>query len=105
MNKPALRQGQVWQVSGRRPRIAVILDTDPVIGLRDLIVCALVRDPHELPANLALLTVPVTQPVHGVIALSDVTHFLTEHYTDYLGDLDATAMAHVKLALRARFDL
>lgn len=83
----------------------MILDDGPVIVRRDLIVCALVRDPLELPENLALLAVPITKPVPGVIALSDITHFLVEHYTEYLGEIDAEALARVKAALRARFDL
>jgi mRNA-degrading endonuclease toxin of MazEF toxin-antitoxin module len=98
-------QGQVWRVNGRRPRTAVILDTGAMIARRDLIVCTLVRDPGELPENLALLAVPITTPVHGVIAVSDITHHLVEHYTEYLGDVEAEAMARVKTALRARFDL
>lgn len=98
-------QGQVWRVHGRRPRTAVILDTGAIIARRDMIVCTYVRDPDELPENLALLAVPITSPVVGVVALSDITHYLVEHYTEYLGDVEAETMARVKAALRARFDL
>jgi mRNA-degrading endonuclease toxin of MazEF toxin-antitoxin module len=98
-------QGQVWTVAGRRPRTALILDIAPVIQRRDLIVCVLIRNPAELPENLALLAVPTSQPVEGVIAVSDITHFLKEHYTEYMGTVDGTTLDQVKAAVRARFDL
>jgi mRNA-degrading endonuclease toxin of MazEF toxin-antitoxin module len=98
-------QGQVWTVAGRRPRTALILDIAPVIERRDLIVCVLIRDPAELPENLSLFAVPISQPVDGVIAVSDITHFLKEHYTQYLGSVDQATLDQVKAAVRARFDL
>jgi mRNA-degrading endonuclease toxin of MazEF toxin-antitoxin module len=110
MNKPPERtepaaQGEVWRVGGRRPRVALILDSAAVIRRRDLLICVLVRDPAELPENLSLLAVPVSEPIVGVIAVSDITHFLKEQYTEYLGRVDEATLDLVKEAVRARFDL
>jgi mRNA-degrading endonuclease toxin of MazEF toxin-antitoxin module len=70
-----------------------------------MIVVAQIREAHELPDNLLLLAVPITQPVKGVISVADLMSFRRNRFAELLGQADANVMDAVRNALAARFDL
>jgi mRNA-degrading endonuclease toxin of MazEF toxin-antitoxin module len=101
------RQGEVWRVEtvGGRSVPVVVLDSTAVAARSAMITVAQIRESYELPNNLLLLAVPITDPVKGVISIADVQVYRRGRFAELLGDIDAEATAAVKSALAARFDL
>lgn len=99
--------GEVWRIEtvGGRSIPVVLLDSAPFAARSDLLVTAQIREPHELPDNLRLLAVLITEPVKGVVSIADLGTFRRYRFAEFLGRLDSEVMAAVRSALAARFDL
>jgi mRNA-degrading endonuclease toxin of MazEF toxin-antitoxin module len=101
------RQGEVWRVEtvGGRSVPVLIVDGTAVAARSAMITVAQIREPYELPNNLLLLAVPITDPVKGVISIADIQVYRRSRFAEPLGDIDCETMAAVRSALAARFDL
>ncbi|MFI6326587.1 hypothetical protein ACIBG8_54325 [Nonomuraea sp. NPDC050556] len=101
-----LRQWQIRRIPARKnDLIAIIVDADWIIERRHLIYCVLVRNPDELPSDLTLLTVPITEPIKGVAAVTDLRAYGKDYFAEWLGDVDDDVAEQIRATIRARFDL
>ncbi|MFB8120613.1 type II toxin-antitoxin system PemK/MazF family toxin [Streptomyces sp. NPDC056465] len=102
-----IQRGAVWRVpTVGRERTVVVLENNAVIRLHPGgIVCALVQESQD--ALDTLVTVPIDEPVRGVVMAPDIHQFRPQRFEEgkCLGYLSRTDMERVERAVRAVLDL
>lgn len=100
-------RGSVWRVpTVGRERTVLVVENDAVIRLHPGgIQCVLIQETQDAPDTL--VTVPIEEPVRGVIMAPDVSPFRPVRFEQgkLLGYVSAQDMERVDTALRAVFDL
>jgi mRNA-degrading endonuclease toxin of MazEF toxin-antitoxin module len=100
-------RGAVWRVpTVGRERTVLVVQHNQVIKLHPgAIACLLVQEIED--ARDTLLTVPIEQPVRGVVMASDISQFRPLRFEQgkLLGYLSPMDMERVETALRAALDL
>ncbi|WP_067708310.1 type II toxin-antitoxin system PemK/MazF family toxin [Nocardia yamanashiensis] len=101
-----IRQGQIWKVESRLSGTvaqAVVVDSDLMAEARQRILVAPLRPAREVPRALQLLTAEL--PDGTAVAVYDLVLVPKNTLDECLGTIPPDALAQVKIALRARFDL
>jgi mRNA-degrading endonuclease toxin of MazEF toxin-antitoxin module len=102
-----IQRGAVWRVpTVGRERTVLILENNAVIRLHPGgIVCALIQEAED--ARDTLVTVPITEPVRGVVMAPDIHQFRPVRFEQgkCLGYLSSADMERVDRAVRAVLDL
>ncbi|MFJ4880100.1 type II toxin-antitoxin system PemK/MazF family toxin [Streptomyces sp. NPDC088745] len=100
-------RGAVWRVPtvGRDRTVLVIQNNAVIAHHPGGITCVLVQEVEN--AVDTLLTIPITQPVHGVIMASDIHQFRPVRFEQgkFIGFVGAEDMERVAQAVRAALDL
>ncbi|MEV6653976.1 type II toxin-antitoxin system PemK/MazF family toxin [Streptomyces sp. NPDC051219] len=100
-------RGSVWRLpTVGRERTVVVIENDAVIRLHPGgILCALIQEAED--ALDTLVTVPIEQPVRGVVMAPDIAAFRPQRFEQgkCLGFLAGEDMERVDRAVRAVLDL
>jgi mRNA-degrading endonuclease toxin of MazEF toxin-antitoxin module len=102
-----IQRGSVWRIpTVGRERTVLVLENNAVIRLHPGgILCALIQEAED--ARDTLVTVPIKQPVAGVVMAPDISGFRPQRFEQgklegYVSDED---MERVSRAVRAVLDL
>ncbi|MEU5599335.1 type II toxin-antitoxin system PemK/MazF family toxin [Streptomyces sp. NPDC020298] len=102
-----IQRGAVWRVpTVGRERTVLVVENNAVIRLHPGgILCALVQEAED--ARDTLVTVPIEQPVRGVVLAPDIAAFRPLRFEQgkLLGYLSEADMERVDRAVRAVLDL
>ncbi|GAA4971604.1 MAG: hypothetical protein HOU01_06155 [Streptomycetaceae bacterium] len=101
-----MRRGQVWRIpTVGRERTVLVVGADEVTALYGQALCVVVHEPGTFPESL--VTVPLTEPVEGVVGVPDVAGFRQARFDHgkLLGRVDVDTMERVEIALRAILEL
>jgi mRNA-degrading endonuclease toxin of MazEF toxin-antitoxin module len=102
-----IQRGSVWRVpTVGRERTVVVIENNAVIRLHPGgILCALIQEAEN--ALDTLVTVPISEPVPGVVMAPDIAAFRPERFAQgkLLGHVSAADMERVERAVRAVLDL
>ncbi|MGW4087006.1 type II toxin-antitoxin system PemK/MazF family toxin [Streptomyces sp. NPDC004822] len=102
-----VQRGSVWRVpTVGRDRTVLVIENNAVIRLHPGgILCALIQEAED--ARDTLVTVPIEQPVTGVVMAPDIAAFRPERFQQgkLLGYVSASDMERVERAVRAVLDL
>lgn len=104
---PAPARGQVWRVPlATKTRAILIVESDAAIEALPASVVAMMID-ETGGAPDTVVTVPVTDPVHGVAVAVDLTTLTVRrvHSGTFLGRVDEATMERVSTALRVVLEL
>ncbi|MFI7415253.1 type II toxin-antitoxin system PemK/MazF family toxin [Streptomyces sp. NPDC049627] len=100
-------RGAVWRVPtvGRDRTVLVIQHNAVIAHHPGGIACVIIQEVENAPDTL--LTIPIEQPVRGVVMASDVTQFRPVRFEQgkFLGFLSDEEMDRVSQAVRAALDL
>ncbi|MFF4283379.1 type II toxin-antitoxin system PemK/MazF family toxin [Streptomyces kronopolitis] len=103
----SLARGQVWRVQlATKSRAVVIVESDAALeALPGTAVCMMIDE--TLGAPDTVVTIPVTQPVHGAAVAVDLTALTDKRLIagELLGTVDTETMDRISAALRVTLDL
>lgn len=101
-----MRRGEVRVIGSRvtgREHYALIVGNDVLTELGGWVVTAPIDTSGAAPG--LIVTVPITEPVKGVVRLDSVTSVRKDRVGDLVGVVDPEVMETVSVALRAALDL
>lgn len=102
-----IQRGAVWRVpTVGRDRTVLVIENNAVIRLHPGgILCAIVQEAED--ARDTLVTVPITDPVNGVVMAPDIAAFREQRFEQgkFLGYISDADMERVERAVRAVLDL
>ncbi|MEU2718710.1 type II toxin-antitoxin system PemK/MazF family toxin [Streptomyces sp. NPDC007205] len=103
----AFARGQVWRVQlATKTRAVVIVESDAALdALPGTAVCMMIDETRGAPDTV--VTIPVSQPVHGAAVAVDLTALTDKRLQagEFLGSVDTQTMDRISAALRVTLDL
>jgi mRNA interferase MazF len=102
-----IQRGAVWRVpTVGRERTVLVIENNAVVRLHPGgIVCVIIQEAED--ALDTLVTVPIEEPVRGVVMAPDIASFRPQRFEEgkLLGYVSGSDMERVERAVRAVLDL